>query len=193
MWVRLNNKNQPREEGKPAPVETKLPVSDSAPYPPVQVQGPSPLCARAMLSNIGSCNSEMTAIGQYIYNSSVMKERYPKVSEYFHKIAVAEMRHLDIFCELAMLLGTDPRLWSYVNNRVSYWSPVCIPYSRDLPVLLNRAVVGENKAISEYRRQIAELPDPHIKALLERIILDEEKHIVIFRRLYQEYCTEARS
>ena len=174
-------------------MELKLPVADNAPYPPIEVQGPSPACARAMLANIGSCGSEMTAVGQYIYNSTVTRQRYAKVAEYFHKIAIVEMQHLDTFCQLALLLGTDPRLWSYVNNRVTYWSPGCIPYSRDLPVLLNRAVVEENKAIAEYRRQIGELPDPKIKAILERIILDEEKHVVIFRRLYQEYCSEARS
>lgn len=173
-------------------METKLPVADNAPYPPVKVQGPSPACARAMLANLAGTGSEMTAVAQYFYNSTVMLERYPKVSDYFHKIAVVEMHHLSIFSQLACLLGADPRLWSYGNGGPAYWSPSCVPYTRDLPMLLNRAIVGENRTIAEYRKQIEELPDPFIRAILERLILDEEKHVLIFRRLTQEFCTGTR-
>ncbi len=169
-------------------METKLPVADSAPYPPVQVQGPSPLCVRAMLANLGGSSSEMSTLAQYIYNSTVLQSVCPKAAEYFHKIAVVEMRHLAIFADLTLLLGGDPRLWSYTGGRSVYWSPSMLTYSRELPVLLDRAIMGENRTITEYRRLIGELPDPHIKEILERLILDETQHVLIFRRLSQEFC-----
>lgn len=173
-------------------MELKLPVADAAPYPEIQVEGASPMCARAMLSNLGGSASEMSTVAQYFYSSTVLKTSCPKASEYFHRIAVVEMRHLSIFAELAFLLGGDPRLWSYVNGRAAYWNASVLTYSHELPVLLNRALMGENRTITEYRRLAGDLPDPCIKAVLERLILDEEKHVVIFRQLTQEFCSRKR-
>ena len=91
---------------------TTFHYSDHTPYPPVKVDGKNPQYAAAILSNIGSCNSEMTAVSLYFYNSLVTREYYHDVAECFHRISIVEMRHLDIFGELALKLGTDPRLWS---------------------------------------------------------------------------------
>lgn len=167
-------------------METKLPVADPSPYPPIRVQGASPVCVRAMLTNLGGPASEMTAIAQYIYNSTVLSSTCPKAAEYFHKIAVVEMHHLSIFAELTLLLGGDPRLWSYSGGRTAYWSPAVLTYSREPSVLLNRAVISENHTITEYRRLSEELPDPYIKAMMERLILDEEQHVLIFQKLLKE-------
>ncbi len=167
-------------------METRLPAADAAPYPPIQVQGPSPVSAKAMLENLGGGASEMSTVTQYIYSSTVLRESCPKASEYFRKIAVVEMHHLSIFAELVSLLGGEPRLWSYVNGRTAYWSAAVLTYSHELPVLLNRAIMGENRTITEYRRLAGELPDPNIRAILERLILDEEQHVHIFRCLAQE-------
>lgn len=173
-------------------METKLPVADSAPYPPIEVQGQDAAYARMMLESMAGCHSEMSNIGLYVYASTVLEERCPKASVYFHKIAVVEMRHLGMLSQLALLLGADPRLWSHPNNRAAYWDPSCIPYTRDLPALLSHALTGENKAIEEYRRQIEKISDPCVKAVLERIVLDEEKHVTIFRCLHQEYSPQPR-
>ena len=89
-------------------MELKLPVSDAAPYPALRIQGPSPVCVQAMLENIGSCHSEMTAIALYLYDSVLTRERWPKIAEYFHHIMIVEMRHLELFCQAAQLLGADP-------------------------------------------------------------------------------------
>lgn len=167
-------------------MELKLPVADPAPYPPIRVQGPSPACLRAMLQNLGGGESEMTAVAQYFYNCTVLAPSHPKASEYFHAIAVVEMRHLSIFAQLVQLLGGDPRLWSYSGGRTAYWNPGALTYSRELPVLLNRAITAENRTITEYRRLAKELQDPCIQAILERLILDEDRHVYIFRCLAKE-------
>lgn len=89
-------------------MEQTFVFSDSAPYPPVQVCGANPMYARAMLANIGSCNSEMSAVSLYFYNSIITKPIQQDVAECFHKISIVEMHHLEIFGQLAKLLGADP-------------------------------------------------------------------------------------
>ncbi len=167
-------------------MELKLPVADASPYPPIQVREASPICVRAMLSQLGGSASEMSTIAQYFYNSTVLAAKSPKTAEYFHRIAVVEMHHLSVFAQLVCLLGGDPRLWSYREGRSVYWSPGALFYTSDPVALLNRAIMGENRTITEYRRLAGELPDPHIRALLERLILDEEQHVLIFRQLLKE-------
>ena len=45
--------------------EEEIQVRDSAEYPPVKVCEKNPRYAMAMLSNIGACNSEMSAVSLY--------------------------------------------------------------------------------------------------------------------------------
>lgn len=163
--------------------------SDTTPYPPITVCAENSSYAAAMLSNIGSCNSEMSAISLYFYNSIITEEHFPDIAECFHKISIVEMHHLDIFGKLTLLLGSDPRLWYPERNRPVYWSPSCNHYPRYLKELLLNSLRGEQEAIKKYQKQAVWIKDPHIVAILKRIILDEQLHIQIFRELYDTYVT----
>ncbi len=44
-----------------------LVFSDKSPWPDVEIVTVNELYATAMLSNIGACNSEMSAISLYVY------------------------------------------------------------------------------------------------------------------------------
>lgn len=164
--------------------------ADSAPYPPVEVCGRNPVYARAMLSNIGACNSEISAVSLYFYNSLIAPAE--EVRECFHKISIVEMHHLDIYGKLAYMLGADPRLWDLSKRRPVYWSPACNHYPCALKPLLLNAISGEQAAIQKYRCQAQWIKDKHIVAMLDRIILDEERHVCIFKQLYEQYITNGK-
>lgn len=169
---------------------TTLHFCDDTPYPPVAVDGKNPQYAAAILSNIGSCNSEMSAVSLYFYNSLVTREFFQEVAECFHRISLVEMHHLDIFGELAQKLGTDPRLWSYNKGRMYYWCPGCNQYPTNLAALLTNAITGEKEAIYKYHAQSEWIQDGHIRAILNRIIADEELHIRIFNTLLAEFASD---
>ncbi len=154
----------------------------SAPYPPVQIAAPNRIYARAMLSNVGSCNSEMSAVSLYFYNSLIMRKDFADFSKMFQGIGIVEMHHLDIFGQLAFMLGEDPRLQCVSNHRHLYWSPGCNRYPREITALFHNAILGEQKAIETYRQQAGWIKDPNIVELLNRIILDEEHHIALFQQ-----------
>lgn len=157
------------------------------PYPPVCVCDPNPTYARAMLSNMGSANSEMGAVSLYFYNSLVTQSLQEEISQCFHQISMVEMHHLEIFGGLALQLGADPRLWSWQNRRRVYWTPGYNQYPRELKALLTNAVAGEKAAIQKYQCQAESIQDPQIVANLNRIILDEERHVEIFTGLMERY------
>ena len=157
--------------------------ADAAPDPPVKVCGPNAGYAEQMLSNIRACNSEMSAVSLYFYNSVILKPYEREIAQVFHRISLVEMHHLDIFATLAHQLGANPRLWSYQGRNLSYWTPGCNQYPRQLLPLLQNALHGEEQAIAKYREQAEQIGDPYVVALLRRILLDEQHHVEIFREL----------
>ena len=166
-------------------MEAELYASD-LPYPSITVTQPCLTYARMMLDNAGGSNSEMSAISLYLYNHIVAVCK-PEVSKVFYQVNLTEMHHLEIFSELALQLGEDPRLWTQMKNTKEYWSPCHNRYTFDIRCLLFNAIAGEKAAIQKYRCQAQTIKDPCIVAILNRIILDEEVHVKLFKRLYDEY------
>lgn len=162
--------------------------SAQAPYPAIEVESPNAVYAVEMLSNIGSCNSEMSAISLYFYNSIIARGQYDEIAECFHKMSVVEMHHMNIFGQLACMLGADPRLWSYSGGRKpAYWTPGCNKYPRRIKDLLRNCAEGEQAAIDKYAQQAGWIEDPCVAANLKRIIADEEHHMEILEILYKEF------
>lgn len=156
----------------------KEPVQN--PYPPIETESKNTRYARAMLSNMGGQNSEMTAVGMYFYNHLVTHPNLKEISEVYHKISMEEMRHLEIFGQLAVQLGADPRLWEHQRG---YWTPNYISYQQDVKIILKTSISSELNTITKYEKQIKIIEDRNIKAILLRIIEDEQKHVKLFEEL----------
>jgi len=155
------------------------------PYPAVQAGGRNPVYACEMLSNIGDIVSEMSDVVRYFYISVVARYEFSSIAACFHHISIVEMHHLDIFAELAFQLGADPRLWSCGTcNR--YWSPSFIGYPKEILSLIAESIEAEKAAICKYGRQAGIIRDTNIVANLNRIILDEERHLQIFTDMYRQ-------
>ncbi len=163
--------------------DTSCPVMLSIPYPPVQAESHCKDYGYAMLSNVGSDNSEMTAISLYFYNSVFLHPKYGDFAQCFHRISIVEMHHLNIFATLAYQLGLDPRLWSRKNNDMCYWTPAYNCYPRMVRAMIENAIQGEQAAIEKYTEQAETIQDANIVENLHRIILDEQHHIEVFHSM----------
>ena len=157
------------------------------PYPPVAVQEPNPVYARAMQDNVGGIRSEMSLSALYTYNH-IMTWQNPEVSRVFYDLGGVESHHLEIFSGLTRQLGGDPRLWAQVGTKKVYWSPKDNRYPLELGSLLENAIIQENSLIEKYRQQLEVIGDPLIQANLLRVIADEEHHVVLLAHLYDLYA-----
>ena len=135
-----------------------------------------------MLSNIGGSVSEMGAVSLYVYNSLVLCEDRD-AADSFHRISIVEMKHLGIFGSLARMLGADPRLWCLRGNRMQYWNPAYNSYFSTRERAIKNALDGELRAIEKYSQQARKISDAYIAQMLERIIMDEQAHVEIFKKL----------
>lgn len=165
----------------------EIQASSSLPYPPISAKAKNLPCARAMLDNMAGVGSEISNITLYFYNRLITSDN-SEISLMFHKISIVEMHHLEIFGQLAMQLGENPRLWTQKGSKKLYWNPSYNTYAADINSILQTAIKGENGAIDKYTRQCQQIHDSNVIANLERIIVDERLHVEIFQHLHQEYC-----
>lgn len=161
-------------------------------YPPVAVEGPNEEYAQLMLGNLGGYNSEMTTVGSYFYHHLVTAATDPTLSELFLKIAQVEMRHMELFGQLAVRLGADPRLWECRKGQYRFWTPGYISYPQDICSILRASFAGEQEAVRRYRQQISVVQDQSVRAILQRILQDEQLHAALFKERLQDFlrCEE---
>lgn len=156
------------------------------PYPPILVSQMNNEYGQMILDNVGGMVSEMSALSSYVYNHIIAGEHFKELKEAFLKISMVEMQHLNIFSNLALQLGMDPRLWTCTNEYNEYWSPAYINYPNQLQELLENAIINEEHAIEKYTFQASIIQDPHIVNILNRIILDEQLHVKILESFYNK-------
>ncbi|MFY9431707.1 MAG: manganese catalase family protein [Thermacetogeniaceae bacterium] len=160
-----------------------------APYPEVRVAEPNPKYAQLLLEDYAGAVSELTAICQYSYHHFVLEEENSEVSKLLSCIALVEMHHLEILAETIYKLGVDPRYRIIEkNNAEKYWDSSFVFYGTALCDRLTADLAGEWAAIANYRKHQHMIGDPYVKRILERIILDELHHVVLFNQVIEKYC-----
>ena len=157
------------------------------PYPGPRVIGPNPYYASLLLEDYTGTVSEMTAINQYLYHYFTL-HRLEDLAEMIECISIVEMKHMELLAETILLLGGDPQFRTLTNNIPCYWSATYVYYGIDVCDKLAADITAELQAIEQYRLHQGLIPDPNIQQLLERIIMDEEQHVILFQEALAKYC-----
>lgn len=157
------------------------------PYPPIKVEKKSQKYVNILLQNYSGMVSEFTAVNQYVYHKFRLSMDYPKVAETINGIAIVEMHHLEILGKLIVLLGGDPRYWISKNDKKYYWNAKFVDYGNTIKEFLSYDIQAEITAIRDYKKAKSEISDPNIIKIIDRILLDEEYHLELFKNLYDEY------
>lgn len=170
-----------------------FPVTAQKPYPPIAVEEANPRVCRLLEADFSSAFSEMTSVSQYLYHSWCLQACHPEVSQTLECISIVEMRHMDLLAQLILLLGGDPcyRAENRCARRVP-WTAAMVSGGEDLRRMLLADILLEETAIEHYRRQCAVIRDHLVLAIIERIILDEEVHLDLFRHFLTQLdeCTD---
>ena len=147
------------------------------PYPPTDAVSENPRAARSLFA---LRDGELEAISEYIYQSIIFGEVYPKLATLLEGIAMTEMKHYRLLSETIQALGSNPSVNSRVRTSlidISSDTPSMAPYAARRTLKAN--IADENAAAKSYREAAAHTDDEALSAILIRIAEDEELHAVL--------------
>jgi len=146
---------------------------DSSPYPKVSGDN-DPATVSMLKSDYAGASGELTAITQYVFQNGRTTDE--TLANSILQIAIVEMMHLDMLGDAITTLGGNPSF----DDENYYWNASKVNYVTDIKEILKADVEAEKTAINNYRKHAALTKNQSVKALLERIIKDEELHLRFF-------------
>lgn len=160
------------------------PIMMDLPYPPVQVREQNPMYANLLSIDYCGSVSELSAIAQYINSENRLSSQNCELAKTILGIAIAEMIHLEKLGELILLLGGEVDFVARQNDgRKKMWTPQYLSLSSNVERIIAVSVESEKAAIRQYRMHMNMIKDDGVKAILARIIKDEEYHIMILQSI----------
>ena len=174
------NMRKPDEEKAKKPEQIE--VTANLPYPPIMVERPNLYTAKLLSVDLGADKSELTSVMQYVYHSWQLDEGQTEMAKTLLSIAKVEMHHMEILGRLIILLGGNPTYSAVTGPRRVAWNANMVTYSRMIARMMQDDILLEQAAIRTYRRQLSLIDDRCVTDLLERIIMDEEIHLRIYKQ-----------
>ena len=160
------------------------PIMMELPYPAIKVREKNQSYANILSIDYCGSVSELSAITQYINNENRLACENCPMAKTILGIAMAEMVHLQKLGELIFLLGGNIDFTAkYRDGRQNMWTPQYLKIRDNVKEILEMAIDSEKAAINQYKMHIKMIKDTGINAVLERIIKDEEYHIMILQAL----------
>lgn len=154
------------------------------PYPELSIECKNVYYARILQEDYAGLVSELTAITLYSYQHFTEDEENTKFAETIRGISIVEMKHLELLGEAILELGGNPK---FVGYKGKFWNGSYVEYAKDIGKILLVNIKAEEDAIKQYTKHILLVHDESIQKLLKRIILDEECHLAIFKKLLESY------
>lgn len=135
----------------------------------------------AILKNLAFAKEgELNAILTYIFQSTIADKSNPDVGRVFEEIAMVEMIHLSLLMHAITSFGGVPK---YETANGYPFNCNQINYTTKLKDMLDLNIKSEQVGVENYKQAFTMVKNQSLKDLLERIILDEEKHIETLKHI----------
>ena len=133
---------------------------------------------------------ELCAVLQYIYQHILFDNMGCKdYANILLKIAVTEMKHLEILGKLILKLGAAP-VYSYLPPYpINYFSARTVSYSKNPQKMILDDIAAEQYAIDTYTKILCRVKIEQVAAVIQRIRMDEEEHLSTFKCIFKEMST----
>lgn len=123
---------------------------------------------------------ELASFLQTTYQSGVLEDTQ-QVAEILKKIAEQDKKHLSILSHVILMLGGDPKFFNAQNK---WFSTREIDYVQGVKQVVSFDIELKEKIIIDYKSTIQKISSPDIKAVLARILADENNHLQSLKNIY---------
>lgn len=169
------------------PAVTYHGYADPSPYPAVRVLAKNRQYANLLLDSYAGPRGEFSAMSQYFYQRFACggPDGFGVMSM---RIGIAELHHMELLASAILLLGGDLPFHGSIPVNRQYWSARNIHYGKNLCDMLQSSYRGEKNTIRSYEDQARRIEDPYVRAVLHRIVVDEELHARYLKQMIQKHC-----
>lgn len=154
------------------------------PYPELVNVKPDYQFGRLVYDSYAGSKSELTTILTYVFQY-LTNSKMEEIAMFLAMISKQEMKHLELLGQILVSLGLEPYYMSTYANK--WCSDNVKPTFKSVHEMLNYNIEMEKGAIKEYQHLLNIAENDSIKAVLGRIIMDEEYHVQIFEMLKNKY------
>ena len=155
------------------------------PYPELSNVVLDDKLGRMVYDAYSGSKSELTTILTYVYEYLTNGD-FDEVVTFLKIMSKQEMKHLELLGEILVSLGMEPYYMSTYGNK---WCSDNVKTTFGcLEDMLKFNIEGEKEAIRGYQNLVEMCGNESIKAVIRRIIKDEENHVQIFEILRKKYC-----
>lgn len=155
-------------------------VKSNVSYPEIKDAVSCPKTIRILKNLMSGSEGELKGVLQYFYQSSICKNVDKEISNILEEISIVEMLHLSLLSHAIVDFGGEPR---YENSAGQFFNTNTVNYSTKLRDILDKNIIGEERAIESYSQAIENVDNYSLKELLRRIMEDEKLHIKILNNL----------
>lgn len=148
------------------------------PYPPAKADGVNIYFASLLTNDFAGPVGELSAVTDYTFQALVTPDQ--SIASLVSGISKVEMHHLQLIGQLIVSLGGNPRFAVQNGCGTCFWNGQLIGYATNPRDYLREDIKNEKATIENYRNRIEQISDNGVRAVLERIIKDEEHHIDLY-------------
>ena len=167
----------------PSPQNNVFPPKDIAPigraYPNIINATCDCGVVRLLKGLVGGRFGELTLFNTLLFQRMLSQNSNEKLFNALSEIEQEDLKHIELLSNAITNFGGVPR---FTNGQGSSWSARNVNYETNFNNFLRDNINFKERAIKEYERVITRIVNESLKELLNQIIEDENRHIVIFRK-----------
>lgn len=157
-----------------------LKISVDLPYPNLSEVKKDVKTAAVIAPAYASMHGELNTILQYLYHYfNFVGDGDEETADIIMGITLSEMHHLQILGELLLRLGVDPVFTKMPPHCCNYYTSENVRYSKTPIKMLIDDVSAEIYAVKQYDKIASAITDEKVRAVINRIALDEEFHVKV--------------
>ena len=163
------------------------PLICDLPYPSVDTLTKDVRSGNIISFAYATLRGEITATLQYTYHHFYFDQSKPEYADMLMRIAVAEMKHIDILGSAMLKLGVSPKFVQCPNTK-EYYNTSLVSQATTPQKMLMDDIQGEMNAIADYQKMLFVLKNEQVEAIIQRIILDEQLHLETLKKMLETYA-----
>lgn len=146
-------------------------------YPDISNIAPDIRIAALLYDAYAGRYGELSAISDYTYQSIMLKDDMPLLSELLECISITEMEHFKMLGNAIRILGSNPIVKTHIKGiEVNQAQPI----TNKIEKILLSNIENEKRAAAYYKKVALHTKETDLVLFLKRLAADEEHHAMLF-------------